>query len=172
MNGNQYTISLLNKQHNKKTFESGVNALDRYLAEQASQEMRRKITTTYVLTESNSEHVAGYYTLSSNVISLESLPTEMKTKLPYYPTLPTTLIGRLAVDKKHQGKRLGEKLLIDALKRSYTTSQNVASMAVIVKAKNQSATNFYKNYGFTEYNDTHDKLFLPMNTTEKIWIRS
>ncbi|MBX9586620.1 MAG: GNAT family N-acetyltransferase [Gammaproteobacteria bacterium] len=170
MNYDQYQISVLDKRHNKKAFSSGVSVLDRYLAERASQETRRNVSITYVLSERGSEIIAGYYTLSSNVIMLDELPVDIKSKLPYYPTLPTTLLGRLAVDKKYLGNQLGEKLLIDALKRSYVASQTVASMAVIVKAKDKSAINFYKRYDFTEYHDTSDKLFLPMKTIEKVFV--
>lgn len=172
MNHNQYQITVLNEHHNKKAFSSGVDELDRYLAEQASQETRRNVSITYVLSEADSEIIAGYYTLSSNIIILDDLPENIKSKLPYYHSLPTTLLGRLAVDKKYQGNQFGEKLLVDAFKHSYVASQSVASMAVIVKANDQSAINFYKRYDFIEYYDTPDKLFLPMKTIEKIFLNT
>lgn len=170
MKHKQYEITVLNKHHNKKAFSSGVNDLDRYLSEQASQDTRRNISITYVLTETDSEIIAGYYTLSSNVITLDELPVNIQSKLQYYPTMPTTLLGRLAVEKKFQGNRLGEKLLIDALKRCYIASQTVASMAVIVKAKDQRAIDFYKRYDFIEFHDTPDKLFIPMKTIENVFV--
>ena len=54
--------------------------------------------------------VLGYYTLSSHSIERHSLPEEVikKLKLPKYELIPTTLMGRLAVDLKYQGQRIGE----------------------------------------------------------------
>ena len=37
--------------------------------------------------------------------------------LPRYP-MPVALIGRLAVDERARGKRIGEALLIDAMRRT------------------------------------------------------
>jgi GNAT superfamily N-acetyltransferase len=41
---------------------------------------------------------------------------------PSYVSLPTTLLRSLAVDKNHHGKGLGERLLLDALRRAYENS--------------------------------------------------
>lgn len=169
MNINQYQISVLRNTHDKSAFSSGVQQLDRYLRQQASQDHRRNISVIYVLTKADSAIVTGYYTLSSTSINLNLLPNEMQTKLPRYPTLPSTLIGRLAVDEKYHGKKLGEKLLIDALKRSLKASKNIGSMAVIVDAKNDNAIQFYQSYGFIQFNEIPDKLFIQMAIIAKTW---
>lgn len=169
MNINQYQISILRSTHDKNAFSSGVQQLDRYLTQQASQDLRRNISVTYVLTKTDSAIVTGYYTLSSTSIYLNLLPNEMEAKLPRYPTLPSTLIGRLAVDEKYQGKKLGEKLLIDALKRSLKASKKIGSLAVIVDAKNDNAMQFYQSYGFIQFNEIPDRLFIPMAIIAKTW---
>ena len=53
-------------------------------------------------------------------------------RLPRYPKLPATLLARLAVDVGHKGRGLGEFLLMHALSRSLTQTQEVASLAVVV----------------------------------------
>ncbi len=78
--------------------------------------------------------------------------------------MPATLIGRLAVDQANRGLRLGERLLIDALRRSLTASQTVASVAVIVDAKDTAGVAFYLRYGFLPFPDQPLRLFLPMKT--------
>jgi ribosomal protein S18 acetylase RimI-like enzyme len=165
----EYCIALLNKEHDKTTFSSGVDSLDRYLIKEASQYKRRGLAVTYVLTENDTTTVMGYYTLSSASVNLELLPPEIQKKLPRYPTVPATLLGRLAVDKKHQKKDLGELLLLDALRKSFELSEKIGSVAVIVDAENNKVISFYKKYGFIELIDCQSKLFLPMKTIGKLW---
>ncbi len=164
-----YCIAPLHKQHDKKNFQCGVPLLDDYLKQQASQDKRRHVTAIYVLTEMDSHVTAGYYTLSSTSICLTSLPEEITHKLPRYPTLPATLLGRLAIDQTYQGKNLGELLLADALRRSLEISDKIASSAVVVESKNHHSTRFYLKYGFIPFSDYENHLFLPMATIKNVW---
>lgn len=136
--------------------------------QQAQQDLKRHVTATFILREQD-DVVIGYYTLSAISLRLQDLPSDLIKKLPKYPLLPATLLGRLAIAEAHKGKRLGELLLIDALKKSLEASYNIASMAVIVDAKNKSAADFYKHYGFIELQDRPMKLFIPMATIKKIY---
>lgn len=131
--------------------------------------MKRNIAITYVLTESGFDDVIGYYTLSSANIELKNLSEQEIKKLPRYPLLPATLIGRLAVDIKYQKKRIGELLLVHALKTSLETSKKIASVAVIVDAKNDTAAEFYKHFGFTRFPSAPSKLYLLIQTIEKLF---
>lgn len=112
--------------------------------------------------------VLGYYTLSSHSIERNALPEEVvrKLKLPKYPLIPATLMGRLAVDLKYQGQRLGEILLMDGLERSYVHSSQVASFAVVVDAK-ENAVEFYRRYGFLQL-PLGLRMFIPMETIKKL----
>jgi GNAT superfamily N-acetyltransferase len=169
MDVSRYSIDSLGKNHQKKAFSCGIEPLDRYIQEHAGQDIRRRVAAIYVLTEINSNLMIGYYTLSANSIELGALPEVIKKKLPRYPTVPATLLGRLAVDKQYQGKNIGAHLLIDALKRSLDVSHKMASMAVVVHAKNEQAIGFYKHYGFIPFPDTRDRLFFPMDTIAQLW---
>jgi GNAT superfamily N-acetyltransferase len=115
--------------------------------------------------------IAGYYTLSSAALKGDDLPPELlrKLRLPRYPELPATLIGRLAVDVAYRGQRLGEMLLIHALKRAWLGSKQVASMAVIVDAKDESARRFYVHHDFLPFPENAKRLFLPLRTLEEIF---
>ena len=112
--------------------------------------------------------VIGFYTLASTGVELQSLPQSVFRKLPKYPLVPATLLGRLAVDVRHRGLGLGEFLLLDALRRSLEASQQVASFAVIVDAKNESARQFYLKFGFLPCPDLPARLFLPMVTVASL----
>src|SRR5437764_91259 len=84
------------------------------------------------------ETVAGYYTLSQYAVELDVIPEELARRLTRYPMVSVTLLGRLAVSSNFRGKGLGERLLMDALRRSLRSSQEVASAAVVVDAKDLS----------------------------------
>jgi len=83
--------------------------------------------------------------------------------------VPATLIGRLAVDLRYRGQKLGEFLLIDALRRSHEASKLVASMAVIVDSKDDQATALYRKYGFLAFLDEPRRLFLTMKTIKGLF---
>ena len=120
----------------------------------------------FVLTP-DGKTVAGFYTLSQYAVELDVIPEEIARKLPKYSHIPATLLGRLAVSTSFRGQRLGEILLLDALKRSLHGSRQLASFAVMVDAKDDSAMAFYKKYGFLELPKVANRLFLPMGTIEK-----
>ncbi|MCF6807699.1 GNAT family N-acetyltransferase [Thiotrichales bacterium 19S9-12] len=164
----EFLISPLSKTHNRKSFSCGIKALDTYLHKQAGQEIRKKVAVTYVLYDRNEKKVAGYYTLSANIIELIGLPDSIRKKLPLYSSLPATLIGRLAIDENYQKKGLGELMLVDAIKRAYHTSLEVASYAIIVDAINSNAKKFYRKYGFLDLSVSQNCLFLPMSSIEHL----
>jgi len=120
----------------------------------------------FVLT-SDGKSIVGFYTLSQYAIELDVIPEEIARRLPKYRHVPATLLGRLAVSAAFRGQGLGELLLLDALKRSLQGSRQLASVAVIVDAKDDSAVGFYKKYGFLALPKVANRLFLPMATIEK-----
>lgn len=152
------SIVLLDKQvHDRKSFNCGVELLDRYLRERAASDARKGVSVCYVLADGdNPAEVIGYCTLSSASIQL--------TRLPRYPDVPATLIGRLAVSAAHKGQRFGERLLLDALHRAYEARDAIGSAVVLVDAKDDSVANFYKQYGFEPLTLNPSRLFMPMGT--------
>ena len=166
---NFYVTAALSSRHIKENFDCGKDLLNGYIHKQASQDVRRRISACFILTEEDNL-VKGYYTLSSSSIKRDQLPPEVVKRLPgSYIDLPVTLLGRLALDKAHIGQGLGELLLVDALKRAYLASvQSVASMAVVVDPIDQSAIDFYSKYDFIMLPDSH-KMFLTMDTVAKLF---
>ena len=155
---------ILSSNHRRSEFSCGNELLDDYLQKQANQDIKRKLSACFVLIDKETSLIKGYYTLSNNSIPQESIPTQIQKKLPRsYKSIPTTLLGRLAVDSKFQGQGVGKLLLIDALKRSYEISKTIGSFAVVVYPIDQEAENFYAKYGFIKLPDS-GKMFLPMRT--------
>ncbi len=160
-----FIVESLAKHHNRKAFSCGIEPLDRYLKEAASQDARRGIAAPFVLVNKTNPHtILGYYTLSAYGITSSNLPDEMAKKLPGYDLIPATLLGRFAIDQSHRRQGLGGELLSHALERASTQSEFIASYAVVVDAIDQNAISFYKSHGFLPFQDHPDRLFLPMKT--------
>lgn len=164
-----YRVEALGRQHDRKAFCCGVEPLDRYLREQAGQDARKRVAAPFVLCEGESNTVLGYYTLSALSIDVGAWPEDVVRKLPRYPVIPAMLLGRLAVDSRLRGKGMGEYLLMSALHRALIASREVAAVAVIVDAKDNNAVAFYHHYEFTTFVDEPNRLFLPMETIERLF---
>jgi predicted GNAT family N-acyltransferase len=156
--------------HNRAAFSCEHEPLSRYLKEQASQEIKKRVAAVYVLTP-DGRTIAGYYTLSQYAIDAGELSPEIAQKLhvPRYEKLPATLLGRLARSREFKGQGVGELLLMDALKRALEHSKKIASLAVVVDAKDERARRFYRAYGFLDLPDHPNRLFLPMQTIAKLF---
>lgn len=161
-----YLTELLASHHDRKAFSCGNKMLDDYFHYQAGQDIKRKLAVCFVCTDQESGLVLGYYTLANNSIPQYWIPEDFKKKLPRsYENIPATLMGRLAVDTRFQGKGNGRMLLIDAFKRSYEVSKQAGSFAIVVDPVDEDAFRFYKKYGFLILPDS-GKMFLPMKTVK------
>jgi len=155
----------------RAAFSCGEDALDRYLRERARREMEQRVAAVRVLYDSEEDRLAGYYTLSAIAVERTDLPHEITHRVAKYRVYPATLIGRLAVDQRYQGERLGGRLLLHALDRVLATSRDVASVAVITDAKGEETQSFYEHYGFQRLptEPYGRRLFLPMGTVERLF---
>ncbi|MCB9033076.1 MAG: GNAT family N-acetyltransferase [Chitinophagales bacterium] len=162
-------IELLDKKHNRNAFDCGKELLNNYLKTQAGQDIKRKLSVCFVLAENKTNNIQGYYTLSNNSIALSNFSEQIQKKLPKsYKAIPTTLLGRLAIDKKYQGKGIGKILLIDALKRSYTVSKEIGTFAVVVDPIDNEAELFYEKYDFIKLPDS-GKMFIAIKTLQSLF---
>ena len=144
-----------------------MSALDRYVREQASQDVRRRVANCYVAIESETGAIAGYYTLAASSIGVADLPITETRRLPRYPVLPAVLIGRLAVDTRYRGRQLGVTLVVDAARR--TARAELAAFTLLVDAKDDSAAAFYSKLGFLPLESRPLTLFLPVVTALKLF---
>ncbi len=155
---------LLNPKHRKKEFSCGKDILDSYLHHQANQDIKRKLSVCFVLSDSDNRTIKGYYTLSNSSITQEIIPSKYRKKLPgSYTSIPVTLLGRLAIEKNYQRKGIGRVLLVDALVRCCEISKTIGPFAVIVDPLDTAAENYYEKFGFVKLPDS-GKMFIPMTT--------
>jgi predicted GNAT family N-acyltransferase len=155
-------IGPLNEMHDRSGFTCGIESLDRYFKAQAGQDVRRKANAVFVLSgEAEPERVLGYYTLCAMAIAHGEVPEAARKHVPRYPLVSCTLIGRLAIAKEDQGRRLGSILLADALQRAFESASTVGSSMVVVDALDEAAAGFYAAHGFVRLPDSL-RLVLPM----------
>ncbi|WP_228895634.1 hypothetical protein [Pseudoduganella aquatica] len=131
----------LQKEHDRSAFDCKNDGLNRYLKQLARQDAEKYVAAPFALVEPDAPVVRGYYTLASSLIPLDELPAELARKLPRYNNLPVTL--------QH--------------------AQQIASMAVVVDAKDDEAEHFYKHFNFLPFQRTPLRLFLPMIQIEKLF---
>lgn len=166
-------------------FSCGKHPLDDYFKRHALSNHLAGISRAYVLRRAPSDvlargtpmgvvggprspkasRVLGFYTLSMAVVEPVQVAPVLTMKLPKYP-MPVALIGRLAVDDRERGQRLGEALLIDALHRIVDAASIVGCVGIIVDAKDDDAERFYAKYDFVTVTDDRwpHRMFLPLET--------
>ena len=141
-------IEPLSERHDRDGFSSGVETLDRYLHQQAGQDLRRGIASIFVAVEAERpESILGYFTLSATAIAPIDLPPKLARRLPRQP-VPAALIGRLAVDRDVARRGLGSILVIHAIKNAMAAAENVAIWALAVDPIDETARQFYSALGF------------------------
>ena len=155
-----FAIELLGSQHKRGTFACGVESLDRYFREQVGQDARRRAAACYVAREIATDAIAGYYTLSAGSVLLTRMPQTLSRRLPRYPDVPVARLGRLAVDQKFQGQKLGAALLWDAIERA--ARSEVVVYGAVVDAKDDEAVAFYEHHGFITLCAETRQLGLPL----------
>ena len=149
--------------YDRTGFNSDSEPLNRYLREQVTQDIRRRVAACFVAL-ADGPRIAGYYTLASASMLLADLPASSGKKLPRYPTVPAVRMGRLAVDQAFKGRGLGGALLADALDRA--ARSEIAAYALMVDAKDEAAAAFYRHHGFITLPDSPLTLFLPLATVQ------
>lgn len=159
------SVEPLGPNHDRAAFDCGVPTLNRYLKEQAGQDARRRVAAPFVATENGSK-VLGFYTLSATSIQLTDIPHELSKKLPRYPRLPATLLGRLATDMSARGVGLGRFMLVDAMARA--VKSEIASFAFVVDAKDEAAARFYERESFLRLPDDMTRLVRRMSDIEAV----
>jgi GNAT superfamily N-acetyltransferase len=158
----QFRIEILDPAlHRRDEFACESPELTEFLRTRARKEARSRTSACFVIVPvADPGQITGFYTLSATTIELEKLPPEFTRKLPRYPRLPATLLGRLARALEFKGQGIGDLLMVDALKRAYENSSVIGSVAVVVDPKDEKAAKFYEAFGFQPLDG--QKMFLPM----------
>ena len=131
--------------HQIEQFDCGKPALNTFLARFALINQQNGTARTYVAHRGGA--VAGYFSLSAASVDAAQVPVRVSKGLAKHP-IPMTLLARLAVDLREQGRGMGASLLQDALLRHLQAEAVIGSRALIVHAKVETSMAFYRNFGF------------------------
>jgi len=87
------------------------------------------------------------------------LPLDLAKKLPRYPLIPATLLGRLAVGREHHGQKLGSLLLMTLSSQLEEFGADCFG-GVVAEAINESARKFYLHHEFVPILEHPGKLII------------
>ena len=159
----------LGAHHDRAGFSCGNASLDDFIRTKARKEQELGFSAVFIAVAKLLDNtIYGYYSLSSHSILVQGIPPEVRKRFPRYPTVPTTLLGRLARSVEFRGQRVGEFLLVDALKRALQSSEHVGSYAVVVDAIDNAAVSFYSKFGFLPTDERPDRLYLPVASIRRL----
>ena len=130
--------------HRVAAFDCGEESLDAYLRAFALANHRAGYARTFVTCD-RANTVLGYYTLTASQVAHEDASERLVKGAARHP-VPVALLARLAVDRTAQGRRLGQSLLLDAIRRVLAVAETVGIRALLVHAKHGRAAEFYRKH--------------------------
>ena len=135
----------LNSSHQIDDFNSGSNELNEWLKRRALKNELEGASRTYVVC--TGKVVIAYYCLANGALAQTTATGRVRRNMP--DPIPVIVIGRLAVDRRWQGKGIGRALLRDAILRTLQAAEIAGIRAILVHAISEEAKQFYEKCGFT-----------------------
>jgi GNAT superfamily N-acetyltransferase len=152
----------ISKRHDRASFDCGDADLNLYLQKFARQNHESGGAKCFVaVLAAAPTRVLGFYTLSPASIDYARTPALAKKGLARYD-VPVFRLGRLAIDRTVQGRRLGGALLLRAADRCIRVAKDVGGVALLIDAKNERAARWYQSYGALVLDDAPLSLVLPL----------
>jgi len=147
--------------HDRQGFDCGRPELNDWLQRVARQHQDKGLSRTFVaVLEEQPTQICGYYALTLTEVDTSALAERRRRKLPRM--VPGVRLGRLAVDRRYQSRRLGELMLMDALERVRRITEHAGVVGLFVDAVDDRAARSYARYGFEAFADEPLRLFLPV----------
>lgn len=140
--------TLLTSEHRLEGFDCGEPALNDWLARRALGNQAAGTSRTWVVIDEPTRTVVAYYASSTASVMRAVMPRHIARDQP--ADLPAILLGRMAVDRRHQGNSLGAAMLKHFITKALEVSELVAVRLVLVHAKDRQANDFYRHHGFVE----------------------
>jgi GNAT superfamily N-acetyltransferase len=99
-------------------------------------------TRVFVVTEHGRRRVVAYYAWCMGSLAIERAPARLRKGGGRYPQ-PVAVLARLGVDHAHEGRGLGAALLVDAITRLASLSDEIGCRALVIHAETTAAREFY-----------------------------
>jgi predicted N-acetyltransferase YhbS len=146
----------LDSRHDIAPFSCGKPALDSWLKTRALRNQEKGFTVVMVVHDGG--RVVGYYGLAPTAVVPTPMPRSIKTGQPPNP-VPCLLLGQLATDEAWTSRGIGVGLLQHAMIRCVTAARLIGGRALVVKAIDEDAGDFWKRRGFLPSKDDPLTLF-------------
>ncbi len=164
-----FRIEPLGAAHDRSRFDCTDDAINAYLRTGLDRDVGRYGRAAYMATLGD-RNVVGFYTLSNAVVEKHRLTRSTRDRVPGYVSVPSTLLGRMGIDRTIAGRGYGTDLVIDALHRALVAARSTTgSSLLVVDAKNDALITFYARLGFTSLPDQPRRLVYPMHKIEKLF---
>jgi GNAT superfamily N-acetyltransferase len=157
-----FALESLQRRHPRSAFDCGQSDVNGWLRTRALQNQEKRLSATKVLIDSEGG-IAGFYTLATGQVDFGDLPPDLARKLPRR-ALPVAILAWLGVSTAHQGRKLGDLLLAQALRDCHEAGQTFAFVAVFLDCVDDRAKAFYQRWDFTELPGNPFRLFLSSQT--------
>ncbi len=149
-----------------QSFDCGVPALNKWLQNYAWQNHNSGGARVYLSIDQDTKQIAGYFCLSAASVDYKSAPARVIRGLAQHE-IPVALVGRLGVDERYRGRKLGRFLILEAFRRVLEAADTMGVRAVIVVAKDDDAAEFYKKLGFEVSVDNPRLFFITLKDARK-----
>ncbi len=165
--------------HDRAAFSCGAPRVDNFLATTAAKHMDHDIARVFVLTEADQTPlptpILGFYAMNAHEVVYQSLPAGYAKRRPSHGAVPAAVISMMGADRSHQGKGIGERLMMDALARIARTADDIALSVIRIdvlddgdEASMGRRRKLYERLGFEPLASNPWKLFMPIATARQI----
>ncbi|MDE0674456.1 MAG: GNAT family N-acetyltransferase [bacterium] len=135
---------LLTTSHDVDGFDCGNESLNDWLKRLAPRNQREGSSRIWVVTDGT--RAVAFYASATAVMARSEATSRAARNQP--DPLPAMLLGRLAVDRHHQGRGLAAALLKHFLLKALEVAELTGLRLVLVHAKDSEVAAFYRHYGF------------------------
>lgn len=158
----------LSRDHDRASFDCGVDRLNTWLVRYARQNHESGGAKTFVAVAAEQPtRILGFYSLRPTSLDYERTPAIAKRGLGRYD-VPAFLLARLAVDVSAQGHGLGSGLFFAAGKRCLAAADQIGGIALAIDAKDERAAHWYQGLGAVPFHDEPLRLILPFSVFRSV----
>jgi GNAT superfamily N-acetyltransferase len=157
-----FRLETLERRHPRRGFDCGEELVNDWLRAKALQHQDKRLSATKILLDPRG-NIAGFFTLATGQVDFGDLPSDLVRQLPRR-ALPVAVLAWLGVNHAHQGRKLGDLLLAQALRDCYEAGQTFAFVAVVLDCVNDRAKSFYERWNFAVLPGNPYRLFLSAKT--------
>jgi GNAT superfamily N-acetyltransferase len=146
-------------------FDCGQAALNQFLQRYALVNQKANSAQTYVCYRGNV--MVGFYSLAVGRVDPQAAPPRVTKGLARHP-VPVMILARLAVDKEHQRKGLGQALPKDALLRTAQAADIAGIRCLLLHATDDGARWWYESWEFEPSPTDPYHLFLMLKDLKRL----